>query len=148
MRVSADPDRRNRKKRRSEISVFSSEGLFVQLVEDSYDMFGNRPMFLFIAATNTDPASNLAVDKQRITAGNQRDVRVIDPGNGILSTDIVEDATGRVQAQSTIDDQIQIGISIGLCPDLCDFFELYQGSVRRGAFFPVFIITNLFRLSV
>ena len=141
MRVSADPDRRNRKKRRSEISVFSSEGLFVQLVEDSYDMFGNRPMFLFTAATNTDPASNLAVDKQR-------DARGLDPGNGILSTDIVEDAAGRVQAQSTIDDQIQIGISIGLCPDLCDFFELYQGSVHRGAFFPVFIITNLFRLSV
>lgn len=77
-----------------------------------------------------------------------RDARVIDPGNGILSTDIVEDAAGRVQAQSTIDDQVQIGISIGLCPDLCDFFELYQESVRRGAFFPVFIITNLFRLSV
>ena len=141
MHVSADPDRRNRKKRRSEISVFSSDGLFVQLVEDSYDMFGNRPMFLFTAATNTDPASTLAVDKQR-------DARVIDPGNGILSTDIVEDAAGRVQAQSTIDDQIQIGISIGLCPYLCDFFELYQGSVHRGAFFPVFIITNLFRLSV
>ena len=111
-------------------------------------MFGNRPMFLFTAATNTDPASDLAVDKQRITAGNQRDARVIDPGNGILPTDIVEAAAGRVQAQSTIDDQIQIGISIGLCPDLCDFFELYQGSVHRGAFFPVFIITNLFRLSV
>ena len=94
MHVSADPDRRNRKKRRSEISVFSSEGLFVQLVEDSYDMFGNRPMFLFTAATNTDLASDLAVDKQRITAGNQRDARVIDPGDGILSTDIVEAAAG------------------------------------------------------
>ena len=94
MRVSADPDRRNRKKRRSEISVFSSKGLFVQLVEDSYDMFGNRPMFLFTAAANTDPDSNLADDKQRITAGNQRDAQDIDPGNGILSTDIVEDAAG------------------------------------------------------
>lgn len=96
MHVSVDPERRNRKKRRSEISVFSSEGLFAQLVKDSYDMFGNRPMFLFTAATNTDPASNLAVDKQRITAGNQRDARVIDPGNGILSTDTVEEAAAGV----------------------------------------------------
>lgn len=122
------------KKRRSEISVFSSEGLFVQLVEDSYDMFGNRPMFLFTAATNTDPASDLAVDKQRITAGNQRDARVIDPGNGILSTDIVEDAAGRVQAQSTIDDPIQIGISIGLCPDLCARISVISLSCFRDLF--------------
>lgn len=122
------------KKRRSEISVFSSEGLFVQLVEDSYDMFGNRPMFLFTAATNTDPASDLAVDKQRITAGNQRDARVIDPGNGILSTDIVEDAAGRVQAQSTIDDPIQIGISIGLCPDFCARISVISLSCFRDLF--------------
>lgn len=114
--------------------LFSSEGLFVQLVEDSYDMFGNRPMFLFTAATNTDPASNLAVDKQRITAGNQRDARVIDPGNGILSTDIVEDAVGHVQAQSTIDDQIQIGISIGLCPDLCARISVISLSCIRDLF--------------
>ena len=132
MHVSADPERRNRKKRRSEISVFSSEGLFVQLVEDSYDMFGNRPMFLFTAATDTDPASNLAVDKQRITAGNQRDARVIDPGNGILSTDIVEDAVGHVQAQSTIDDQIRI--SIGLCPDLCALISVISLSCIRDLF--------------
>ena len=134
MRVSADPDRRNRKKRRSEISVFSSEGLFVQLVEDSYDMFGNRPMFLFTAATNTDPASDLAVDKQRITVGNQRDARVIDPGNGILPTDRVEAAAGRVQAQSTIDDQIQIGISIRLCPDLCARISVISLSCFRDLF--------------
>lgn len=97
-------------------------------------MFGNRPMFLFTAATDTDPASNLAVDKQRITAGNQRDARVIDPGNGILSTDIVEDAVGHVQAQSTIDDQIQIGISIGLCPDLCARISVISLSCIRDLF--------------
>ena len=97
-------------------------------------MFGNRPMFLFTAATNTDPASNLAVDKQRITVGNQRDARVIDLGNGILPTDIVEAAAGRVQAQSTIDDQIQIGNSIGLCPDLCARISVISLSCFRDLF--------------
>ena len=97
-------------------------------------MFGNRPMFLFTAATNTDPASDLAVDKQRITAGNQRDARVIDPGDGILPTDIVEAAAGRVQAQSTIDDQIQIGNSIGLCPDLCARISVISLSCFRDLF--------------